>query len=48
MAVGLRAGRDRLLARVTRRSAGRMGLEVGQQVYAILKATAIGPEDVGG
>ena len=48
VAVGLLAGRDRLLARVTRRSAGRMGLEVGQQVYAILKATAIGPEDVGG
>ena len=48
VAVGLLAGRDRLLARVTRRSAQRMGLAVGQQVFAILKATAVGPEDVGG
>ena len=39
---------ERLLARVTRRSAARMGLAVGQQVFAILKATAIGPQDVGG
>ncbi|PUB16280.1 molybdenum ABC transporter ATP-binding protein [Yoonia sediminilitoris] len=48
VAVGLRAGTDQLLARVTRRSAGRMGLAVGQQVYAIIKATAVGPEDIGG
>ncbi|WP_296423519.1 molybdenum ABC transporter ATP-binding protein [Yoonia sp.] len=48
VAVGLRAGNDKLLARVTRRSATRMGLAVGQQVYAIIKATAVGPEDVGG
>ncbi len=48
VAVGLQAGRDQLLARVTRRSAKLMALEVGQQVYAIIKATAVGPEDVGG
>lgn len=47
VAVGLKAGNDQLLARVTRRSAQRMGLAVGQQVYAIIKATAVGPEDVG-
>jgi molybdate transport system ATP-binding protein len=47
VAVGLMAGKDRLLARVTRRSLQRMGLEVGQDVYAIIKATAVGPEDVG-
>lgn len=46
-AVGLLAGTDRLLARVTRRSLTRMRLEVGQEVYAIIKATAVGPEDVG-
>ncbi len=48
VAVGLRAGSDQLLARVTRRSAARMQLVVGLRVYAILKATAVGPEDIGG
>ncbi|PJI92729.1 molybdate transport system ATP-binding protein [Yoonia maricola] len=47
VAVGLRAGEDQLLARVTRRSALRMELAVGQQIYAIIKATAVGPEDIG-
>ncbi len=47
VAVGLKAGDDALLARVTRRSAQRMELAVGQQVFAIIKATAVGPEDVG-
>ena len=47
VAVGLLAGQDRLLARVTRRSLQRMDLAVGQQVFAIIKATAVGPEDVG-
>ena len=47
VAVGLRAGKDNLLARVTRRSVQRMGLVVGQDIYAIIKATAVGPEDVG-
>ncbi|MCK0095397.1 molybdenum ABC transporter ATP-binding protein [Yoonia sp. F2084L] len=47
MAVGLLAGKDHLLARVTRRSALRMELAVGQQIFAIIKATAVGPEDIG-
>ncbi len=47
VAVGLLAGNDRLLARVTRRSLQRMELAVGQEIYAIIKATAVGPEDVG-
>jgi len=47
VAVGLKAGDDHMLARVTRRSALRMDLTVGQQIYAIIKATAVGPEDIG-
>lgn len=48
VAVGLKTGEDHLLARVTRRSALRMELAVGQKIYAIIKATAVGPEDIGG
>ncbi len=48
VAVGLRAGNDKLLARVTRRSAKLMELAEGQQIFAIIKATAVGPEDIGG
>ena len=48
VAVGLACGTDRLLARVTRRSATAMGLAQGMQVYAILKATAVGQQDIGG
>lgn len=47
VAVALQAGQDKLLARVTRRSAARMQLATGQQIYAIIKATAVGPEDIG-
>jgi molybdate transport system ATP-binding protein len=47
VAVGLKAGEDHLLARVTRRSAQRMELAVGQRIFAIIKATAVGPEDIG-
>lgn len=47
VAVGLKAGEVPLLARITRRSAQRMELAVGQHIYAIIKATAVGPEDVG-
>lgn len=43
MDVSLQSGTDRLLARITRRSAARMGLSDGQQIHAIIKATAIGP-----
>lgn len=45
--VALTAGEARLLARVTKRSADRMNLKVGDAVFAILKATAIAPGDVG-
>ncbi len=48
VAVSLICGRDRLLARITRRSAALMGLRVGQEVHAILKATAVSPQDIGG
>ena len=47
VAVGLKAGDDHLLARVTRRSALRMELAVGKKLFAIIKATAVGPEDIG-
>ena len=47
VAIGLKAGKDHLLARVTRRSALRMKLSVGQKLFAIIKATAVGPEDIG-
>lgn len=46
-AVALSAGTDQLLARVTRRSAAQMELAVGQKIFAIIKATAVGPEDIG-
>lgn len=45
--VALRAGNDRLLARITKRSCDALGLSEGMQVFAILKATAIAPNDVG-
>ncbi|PVA05755.1 molybdenum ABC transporter ATP-binding protein [Thalassorhabdomicrobium marinisediminis] len=47
VAVALQAGQARLLARVTARSCDGMGLQVGDHVFAILKATAIAPGDVG-
>ena len=45
--VALGAGDARLLARVTKRSCAAMGLAVGDRVHAILKATAIAPDDIG-
>lgn len=47
VAVALRAGNTRLLARVTKRSCDAMELAEGGRVFAILKATAIAPGDVG-
>ena len=46
--VGLDTGAGRLLARITRRSAGEMGLAPGKGCHAVLKSVAIAPEDVGG
>ena len=48
VAVGLLCGSDRLLARVTRRSVRALRLEPGQGVWAIVKASAVAPDDVGG
>lgn len=47
VAVGLACGQDRLLARITRRSASAMGLAEGMEIFAILKATAVSPQDIG-
>lgn len=46
-AVLLDAGGDRLLARITARSARDMGLRPGLSCYAILKATTVAPEAIG-
>ncbi len=40
--IALCAGRDRLLARITARSAHALDLAVDQAIYAIIKATAVG------
>jgi molybdate transport system ATP-binding protein len=45
VAVGLQAGQDRILARITRQSFQRLGLAVGDEIYAILKATAVAATD---
>lgn len=44
--VTLKAGNDRLLARITKRSCDALNLVEGMQVFAILKAIAIAPDDV--
>lgn len=46
VAVALAAGDARLLARVTKRSCAALDLVKGARVFAILKATAIAPDDV--
>lgn len=46
-AIGLRAGRDRLLARVTARAVRDMALAPGVDCYAILKATTVAPGSIG-
>lgn len=45
--VALDTGAGPLLARITRRSADRLGLGVGTACHAILKTVAIAPEDIG-
>jgi molybdate transport system ATP-binding protein len=47
VAVSLAMGETRLLARVTRRSSMTLGLAPGQSIFAIVKANAIAPQDVG-
>jgi molybdate transport system ATP-binding protein len=46
-AVGLMAGQDRLLARITRRSVRALDLRPGVSCYAILKSTSIAQRDIG-
>lgn len=46
-AVGLQSGEDRLLARVTRRSADAMGLKQGVACFAVVKSVAVAQGDVG-
>ena len=47
VAVGLMAGETALLARITKASYRQMDLAVGSEIYAIIKATAVGPNDAG-
>jgi len=47
VAVGLMAGNTPLLARITKASLHEMELAVGDQIFAIIKATAVAPQDVG-
>lgn len=44
--VRLALGPDAILARITRRSADTLGLQPGQQVYAVLKAVSVAQENV--
>ncbi|MEP5730639.1 MAG: molybdenum ABC transporter ATP-binding protein [Sulfitobacter sp.] len=46
-AIGLRAGHDRLLARITRRAVTELGLTPGTTCYAVLKATSVAPGSIG-
>lgn len=45
--VQLAVGPDRLLARITRRSAEALALHAGTQVYAIVKSVAVAQADIG-
>ena len=47
VAIGLMAGQTPLLARITKASLRDMKLTVGAKIFAIIKATAVAPEDVG-
>lgn len=47
VAIGLQAGEGRLVARITKKSALALRLNAGDQVFAMLKATAIAPADIG-
>jgi molybdate transport system ATP-binding protein len=47
MIVQLQCGQDRLLARITRRSASVMGLAPGKALFAVIKSVAVARTDVG-
>jgi molybdate transport system ATP-binding protein len=46
-AVSLRAGQDRLLARITGRAVTELGLTTGMTCFAVLKATSVAPISIG-
>ena len=46
MAVALQSGEDRLVARITRRSAFALGLAVGGRCYAVIKSVSVAPGSV--
>ena len=46
VAVALSCGTDRLLARITARALAQMGLKVGQDIWAVLKANAMPPSAI--
>lgn len=46
-AIILRAGKDRLLARITRRAVSELGITPGASCYAVLKATSVAPGSIG-
>ncbi len=46
VAVALTSGSDRLLARITRRSAKLMGLRAGMSCYAVIKSVSVAPGDI--
>jgi len=45
--VQMQCGSDRLLARITRRSANTMGLATGENVFAVIKSVSIARTDIG-
>ena len=46
VAIALRAGSDRLLARITTRACTQMDLHTGQKLWAVLKANAVPPSAI--
>lgn len=48
VAVALRSGEDRLIARITRRSARLLQLSTGAQVFAVIKSISVAPGNVAG
>jgi len=45
--VSLETGSGIILARVTRRAAGQMGLQVGDECHALIKTLSVAPENIG-
>ncbi len=46
IAIGLQAGTDRLLSRITNRALNQMKLQIGQKIWAVLKANAVPPSAI--